>query len=230
MSVDTLTFCRHGRDGVETRPIALRTAVIAGWTGRDPVAREKHIVELMALGVARPATTPIYYRVSASRLTTATQIEAVGENSSGEVEVVLIRDAGKVWVGVGSDHTDRKVETYNVTTSKQMCDKPIAPELWPFDDVSDHWDSLMLRSWIEEGGQRRLYQEGAVSAMLVPDTIVAGFEPNGKLADGTAMFCGTLAARGGIRPSRRFSFELADPIRNRRIAYAYDIVTLPNVG
>jgi Protein of unknown function (DUF2848) len=230
MSVETLTFCRHGRDGVETRPIALRTAVIAGWTGRDPVAREKHIVELMALGVARPATTPIYYRVSASRLTTATQIEAVGENSSGEVEVVLICDAGKVWVGVGSDHTDRKVETYNVTTSKQMCDKPIAPELWPFDDVSDHWDSLMLRSWIEEGGQRRLYQEGAVSAMLVPDTIVAGFEPNGKLADGTAMFCGTLAARGGIRPSRRFSFELADPIRNRRITYAYDIVTLPNVG
>lgn len=230
MSVETLTFRTHGREGVETRPIALRAAVIAGWTGRDPVAREKHIAELMALGVARPATTPIYYRVSASRLTTATQIEAVGENSSGEVEPVLIRDAGKVWIGVGSDHTDRKVETYNVTASKQMCDKPIAPELWPFDDVRDHWDSLIVRSWIEEGGERRLYQEGALAAMLVPDTIVAGFEPNGELADGTAMFCGTLAARGGIRPSSRFSFELADPVRNRRIAYAYDIVTLPNVG
>jgi hypothetical protein len=230
MSVETLTFRMHGREGVETRPIALQAAVVAGWTGRDPVAREKHIAELVALGVARPATTPIYYRVSTSRLTTAPQIEAVGENSSGEVEVVLIRDAGKVWVGVGSDHTDRKVETYNVTVSKQMCDKPIAPDLWPFDDVRDHWDSLMLRSWIEEGGERRLYQEGAMTAMLVPDTIVAGFEPNGELADGTAMFCGTLAARGGIRPSSRFSFELVDPIRNRRIAYAYDIVTLPNVG
>jgi hypothetical protein len=230
MSVETLTFRTHGREGVETRPIALRTAVVAGWTGRDPVAREKHIAELVTLGVARPSTTPIYYRVSASRLTTAPQIEAVGENSSGEVEVVLIRDAGKVWVGVGSDHTDRKVETYNVTISKQVCDKPIAPELWPFDDVRDHWDSLILRSWIEEGGERRLYQEGAVAAMLVPDTIVAGFEPNGELADGTAMFCGTLAARGGIRPSSRFSFELADPILNRNIAYAYDIITLPNVG
>ena len=230
MCVETLTFRTHGRDGVEMRPIALRTAVIAGWTGRDPVAREKHIVELMALGVARPATTPIYYRISASRLTTAAQIEAVGENSSGEVEVVLIREGGKIWVGVGSDHTDRKVETYNVTTSKQICDKPIAPELWPFDDVRDHWDSLILRSWIEEGGERRLYQEGAVAAMLVPDTIVAGFKPKGELADGTAMFCGTLAARGGIRPSSRFSFELTDPIRNRKIAYAYDIVTLPNVG
>lgn len=230
MSVETLTFRTHGREGVETRPIALRTAVVAGWTGRDPVAREKHIAELVTLGVARPSTTPIYYRVSASRLTTAPQIEAVGENSSGEVEVVLIRAAGKVWVGVGSDHTDRKVETYNVTISKQVCDKPIAPELWPFDDVRDHWDSLILRSWIEEGGERRLYQEGAVAAMLVPDTIVAGFEPNGELADGTAMFCGTLAARDGIRPSSRFSFELADPIRNRSIAYAYDIITLPNVG
>jgi hypothetical protein len=230
MSVETLTFRMHGREGIETLPIAVRTAVIAGWTGRDPVAREKHIAELVALGVARPASTPIYYRVSASRLTIAAQIEAVGENSSGEVEVVLIRNAGKVWVGVGSDHTDRKVETYNVTASKQMCDKPIAPELWPFDDVRDHWDSLILRSWIEEGGERRLYQEGTVAAMLVPDTIVSGFEPKGELADGTAMFCGTLAARGGIRPSNRFSFELVDPIRNRRIAYGYDVVTLPNVG
>jgi len=230
MSVETLTFRTHGREGIETCPIALRAAVIAGWTGRDPVAREKHIAELVALGVARPASTPIYYRVSAFRLTTAAQIEAVGENSSGEVEVVLIRNAGKVWVGVGSDHTDRKVETYNVTVSKQMCDKPIAPELWLFDDVCDHWDSLILRSWIEEGRERRLYQEGAVAAMLVPDMIIAGFEPKGELTDGTAMFCGTLAARGGIRPSNRFSFELVDPIRNRRIAYGYDVVTLPNVG
>ena len=230
MSVETLTFRMHGRDGVETRPIALRNAVIAGWTGRDPVAREKHIKELMALGIARPATTPIYYRVSASRLTTAAQIEAIGESSSGEVEPVLIRDAGKVWIGVGSDHTDRKVETYNVTTSKQMCDKPIAPELWPFDDVRDHWDSLILRSWIEEGGERRLYQQGAMAAILPPDTIIAGFAPNGELVDGTAMFCGTFAARGGIRPSSRFSFELMDPVQNRRIAYSYDIVTLPNLG
>lgn len=230
MSVEILTFRTHGREGIEIRPMALRTAVIAGWTGRDPVAREKHIVELETLGVARPASTPIYYRGSTSRLTTANQIEAVGKNSSGEVEVVLIRDGGKVWVGVGSDHTDRKVETYNVTVSKQMCDKPIAPDLWSLDDVRDHWDSLILRSWIEEGGERRLYQEGAVATMLVPDTIVSGFEPNGDLADGTAMFCGTLAVRGGIRPSSRFSFELEDAIRNRSIAYGYDIVTLPNVG
>ena len=166
LSVQTLTFRTH-RDGkIESQPIALRSAVIAGWTGRDPIAREKHIAELEALGVARPKSAPIYYRVAAARLTTSSQIEATGENSSGEVELVLIRDAERLWLGVGSDHTDRKVETYCVTFSKQMCDKPMAPELWAFDDVRDHWDSLELRSWIAEGGEQRLYQEGAAAAML----------------------------------------------------------------
>ena len=64
----------------------------------------------------------------------------VGENSSGEVEFVLVRSEDDLWIGVGSDHTDRTVETYNVTVSKQMCDKPIAPELWCFEDVRDHWE------------------------------------------------------------------------------------------
>jgi hypothetical protein len=228
--VQTLTFRTH-RDGkIESRPIALRSAVIAGWTGRDPVAREKHIVELEALGVARPKTTPIYYRVSAARLTTSPQIEATGENSSGEVEPVLIRDLERLWIGVGSDHTDRKVETYNVTVSKQMCDKPIAPELWDFDEVRDHWDSLMLRSWIAEGGEQRLYQEGSAANMLPPDAIIRGFASGGSLSEGTAMFCGTFAVKGGIRPSKKFSFELFDPVRARRITHAYDIVVLPVEG
>ena len=47
------------QDGTQVRPseVALDQAVIAGWTGRDPIAVEKHIKELEALGVKRPATT-----------------------------------------------------------------------------------------------------------------------------------------------------------------------------
>ena len=37
---------------------------------------------------------------------------------------MLIGWQGRIFVGLGSDHTDRKVETYSVTVSKQMCDKP----------------------------------------------------------------------------------------------------------
>ncbi len=50
-------------------PLTLKIpGVIAGWTGRDPVARDHHIKELEALGIAPPASTPIYYRCSARRL------------------------------------------------------------------------------------------------------------------------------------------------------------------
>lgn len=230
MRVHNLTFRMHSGGKTETGSVALQSAVIAGWTGRDPVAREKHIAELEALGIARPKSTPIYYRVSGSRLTTATEIEVAGAESSGEVELVLIRDEGALWVGIGSDHTDRKVEAYCVTVSKQMCDKPLAPELWAFDDVQAHWDELTLRSWIEEDGERRLYQEGSAAHMLPPEAIISGFAAGGAFPEKTAMFCGTLAAKGGIRPSSRFSFELFDPVRNRRISHAYDIAVLPVEG
>jgi hypothetical protein len=205
--------------------------VIAGWTGRDRAAQEKHIAELERLGVRRPAGTPVYYRVSASRLTLADVIQTPGSDSSGEVEFVIFQLDGALWVGVGSDHTDRKVETYNITVSKQMCDKPVASEIWPFYDVRDHWDALVLRSWEVNGSDQALYQEGSVTAMLHPQDLVANYIQNGYIfADGTAMFGGTLAAIGGIRSANRFEFELEDPVLNRRITHAYDIVTLPVAG
>ena len=210
--------------------LSIDQAVIAGWTGRDPVARDKHIAELEAIGIARPATTPIYYRCSARRLTTADVIEVCGDNSSGEVEFVLIGWQGRVFVGLGSDHTDRKVESYSVTVSKQMCDKPMATELWELDDVIGHWDQLILRAWAWFDGQRTLYQEGTLDAMLpVKKLIELGFGKSG-LPDGCAMFGGTFAAKGGIRPSVRFEFELEDPVLNRKISHAYDVIVLPVRG
>src|SRR5436309_12803381 len=95
--------------------LAIDQAVIAGWTGRDPVARDMHIAELEALGIARPASTPIFYRVAARRLTLADSIEVSGGCSSGEVEFVLIGWQGRVFVGCGSDPADRKVESYSGT-------------------------------------------------------------------------------------------------------------------
>ncbi len=92
---------------------------MAGWTGRDRAAMERHIVEMEAIGVKRPSSLPVFYRCSASRLNTADEIEVTGEDSSGEVEFVLIQSEGNLWVGTGSDQTDRKVESYNITVSKR---------------------------------------------------------------------------------------------------------------
>lgn len=224
-----LTFTIETRNGATPLTLAIDQAVIAGWTGRDPVARDKHIAELEAIGIARPATTPIYYRCSARRLTQEDSIEVCGGNSSGEVEFVLFGWEGRTFVGLGSDHTDRKVEGYSVTVSKQMCDKPIASTLWELEDVIDHWDRLILRSHAWIGGKRERYQEGTLDAMLsVSELLARGFD--GKLPDGCVMFGGTFAAEGGIRPASRFEYELEDPVLKRVIRHAYDVVELPVLG
>jgi hypothetical protein len=225
-----LAFTIDAKDATTPLTLAIDQAVIAGWTGRDPVARDKHIAELEAIGIARPASTPIYYRVAARRLAITDSIEVSGTDSSGEVEFVLIGWQGRIFVGVGSDHTDRKVETYSVTVSKQMCDKPMAPVLWELEDVAGHWDQMILRSYAWIDGARVLYQEGTLDAMLpVADLIARGFGGKG-LPDGCAMFGGTFAANGGIRPASRFEYELEDPVLKRKIGGGYDVIALPVLG
>jgi hypothetical protein len=225
-----LAFTIDAQDTTTPVTMPIDQAVIAGWTGRDPVARDKHIAELEAIGIARPATTPIFYRVAARRLTTADSIEVCGGDSSGEVEFVLIGWQRRIFVGLGSDHTDRKVETYSVTVSKQMCDKVMAPVLWELEDVIGHWDQMILRSFAWIGGARVLYQEGTLDAMLhVEELIHRGFGGQ-KFPDGCAMFGGTFAAKGGIRPADRFEFELEDPVLKRSIKHGYDVIALPVLG
>lgn len=197
--------------------------VIAGWTGRDQAALHKHIRELEALGVKPPKTTPIFYRVAASLLTTAGEIEVSGPDSSGEVEFVLIKEDSGLRVAVGSDHTDRKAETVGVSLSKQLCAKPVSPESWRYDEVKPHWERLVLRSWADG----ELYQEGPVTAMRAPEDLLQRF---GGLRSGWAMFCGTLAAKGGIRPAARFTMELEDPVLKRRLSHEYAIKVLPVEG
>lgn len=213
--------------GGESARAEIHAAIVAGWGGRDREAVEHHIAELETLGVARPSSTPVFYRVSAARVTTDGEIESTPAGS-GEVEAVLLQSAGRLWVGVGSDHTDREVESYGVAVSKELCMKPIAPEFWSHDDVEDHWDQLILRSWIVEGGAEVLYQEGTLASLLRPEDLMKASDP--PLVDGSIMFCGTLAVQGRIRPAERFRYELEDPVRGRSISAAYSVRALPLVS
>ena len=196
--------------------------VIAGWTGRDEAALRKHIKELEEIGVKPPKSTPIFYRVSANLMTQADEIQVSGPDTSGEVEFVLLARPDGLWVTVGSDHTDRKAETVGVSLSKQLCEKPIAREAWRHDEVKPHWEKLVLRAWADG----ELYQEGPVSAMRAPEDLLARY----PLKPGWAMYCGTLAAKGGIRPSQKFDMELEDPVLGRKIRHGYAIRVLPVEG
>jgi Protein of unknown function (DUF2848) len=130
--------------------------VIAGWTRRDVDALVAHIRELEAIVVRRPKSTPMLYRASASSLTSADSIEVVGEYSSGEVEVVVFAPDDGAWVGVGADHTDRKLEPIRVSLSKQVCAKSVEPFLWRLDDVIAYWDRLLLCSYVTIDGPSRI--------------------------------------------------------------------------
>ena len=144
--------------------LAIDQAVIAGWTGRDPVARDKHIAELEAIGIARPASTPIYYRVSARRLTTADSIEVCGGDSSGEVEFVLIGWQGRIFVGSApTTPTARSRPTASRSPSRCATSRS-RPMLWELEDVIGHWDRMILRAWAWIDGARVLYQEGTLDA------------------------------------------------------------------
>jgi hypothetical protein len=200
--------------------------VIAGWTGRDPATVEHHIAELEAIGVARPRTVPCFYRVGANLLTTAEQFDVTGSDSSGEAEFVLLSLSQGLFVGVGSDHTDRKVEAYGVTVSKQMCPKAVSRELWPFATVEDHWDSLILRSWVTRDGKTELYQQGPVSRMLAPRDLMARYS-GGTLPSGWVMYCGTLPLLAPMGGAERFEVELEDPVLSRRLRHAYSTRELP---
>ena len=210
---------------------AIRNLVIAGWTGRNVAALEAHIKELEAIGVKRPKSVPIFYRVARSLLTTENSIEVMADKSSGEVEFVLYALDDGMWVGVGSDHTDRKAETVGVTLSKQLCAKPVGGTLWRYDEVKPHWDKLMLRAHASGGGgARRLYQEGPVTTMRSPEELIRLYTGGDNLAPGTAMFCGTFAVHGGIAYDGTFEMELEDPVLGRKLSHSYRIVSLPDEG
>jgi hypothetical protein len=226
-----LHFSTSGAGSTDVLDVDVSSLVIAGWTGRDAEAMEAHIVELEKLGILRPASTPIFYRGAASLLCQSEAIEVVGNHSSGEVEPIIVSTLDGLWLTVGSDHTDRKVETIGITISKQLCAKPVASNLWRFDNVSDHWDQLIIRSWVTRAGVRTLYQEGTLSKMRHPSDLLRLYGGDDySLPPGTVMFCGTLAVHGDIAPAELFEMELEDPVLKRQIAHSYRPTELPIAG
>lgn len=206
------------------------TLIVAGWTGRDTKALEHHVEELATLGVARPSSMPVFYRTSVDGLTQTTRLEVLGGDTSGEVEPVVLSFDGATWLGVGSDHTDRKLETLGIALSKQICGKVVGKDVWPLTDILLHWDKLVIRSHVVIDGQRVLYQEGPLVNMRTPSDLLSRYDGSTALKSGSAMFCGTVAAIGGIRPASRFEMEIEDPLLGRRISHAYDVIALPVVS
>ena len=149
---------------------------------------------------------------------------------------VLVDDGTRLYLGLGSDHTDRQLETHSVALSKQICAKPVAPVLWPFEEVEAHLDEIHIRSFVRDDADAEWvpYQAGTLASIRPLGELVASSPAASgalRLNAGTAMMCGTFAVlSGGVRPSRYFRMEMVDDRLGRTINHCYEMSALPVIS
>src|SRR5713101_4847210 len=106
---------------------------LAGFTGRDQASVKAHLHELSVLGVDVPTVWPVVYAVTADRVTTDSVIEVLHPETSGELEFVIILKDGRRYIGVASDHTDRRNEKLDIGVAKQLVQRVVSREVWRFE-------------------------------------------------------------------------------------------------
>jgi hypothetical protein len=215
------------RDKAQPLELEINRVYCIGYAGRDQAKVKEHIDELAKIGVSAPPRTPTVYPVSTYLLTSAPTIMPQGKETSGEVEFVLFLQGDKTYVSVGSDQTDRDLEKVSIIKSKQMCEKIVAGQVWDYDDVREHWDSLMLRAWVSDEKGKRLYQDGPATALLpVPDLIKAVKRETDHSLKGAVIYSGTVPTHGGFVFAKTWDLELEDPVLKRKITHRYEVQDL----
>ena len=200
--------------------------VNAGFAARDQELVNKHIQELKKEGVPAPEETPTLYPISPYMITQEGTICALDGRTSGEAEFVLVINDDEVYVAVGSDHTDRDLETVSISKSKQIYPNIISKEVWLLSDIEDLWDSLILRSWVVVGNDHILYQEAQLSALLAPDALLNLVKTRLKDSDlnGLAIYSGTISTLSGkLVFGQGFEVELLNPLNQMRLTCSYKI-------
>lgn len=176
------------------------------------------------IAIAFDVPAPRVYPIAAEALTTSTDVGVHGPHTSGEAEIVAVRHDGELYVGVGSDHTDRDLERTSILWSKQVCPDILAPELWPWPEVSDHWDDCTLE--LDVDGEP--YQRLPAGMFLLPGDLLMAVQDRTQAPEsGLWVFGGTGATIG-----RRLAFghswvlRLSDPRLRRTIEHGYQVTNL----
>jgi 4-hydroxyphenylacetate 3-monooxygenase len=176
---------------LECSDLAAVPLFVAGYTGRDQAAVRAHIEELQAIGIAPPPECPMYYHLPSDLLTQASDLPepSAADFTSGEVEPVYVHYHGNSYIGIGSDHTDRQLESEDVKLSKEKCSKPIGDffiQVPDFDTANiDAWKATTVIDGIP-------YQEGYFSSLLTPGKVIAGLLPHLDGQDDYVCFGGTI--------------------------------------
>ncbi|MCW2900509.1 MAG: uncharacterized protein JWO67_2774 [Streptosporangiaceae bacterium] len=195
--------------------------IVAGYTGRDEEAVAAHIAELAAIGVPPPPTVPTFYDLDPALLTTEPVVSVGSDDTSGEVEPVIIRHGGRHYLGIGSDHTDREIEKTDISSSKAACPKPLGEVILPLpDDLAGFdWDAITAGSEVDG----RPYQSGTLAALRSPDDLLKRLAVALPDTDGdVVVFGGTFPLLTGefvFGTSWRLQFRLGD---GTSLTHAYE--------
>jgi hypothetical protein len=163
--------------------------IVAGYTGRDGKAVQAHIDELARIGIKPPPHVPMFYALDSRVLTVDRAVAVAGARTSGEVEPVLVLSDGRVYLGVGSDHTDRELETRSIADAKAAAPKPIGSSVVPMTTVQGRWDEIAVACRLDGSP----YQDGRLSALTTPERLLDKLAMTGVDLTGDAViFCGTL--------------------------------------
>jgi 2-keto-4-pentenoate hydratase/2-oxohepta-3-ene-1,7-dioic acid hydratase in catechol pathway len=221
----TLDVTVVAKDGSSAaRKLTVRRSYNLGSATRDAGEAVHHQEEVAKSGVriAFDIPAPRIYPIAPWALTTEDAVGVLGPRTSGEVEIVIVVDEdGEVLVGVGSDHTDRDLERMSILWSKQSCPNVLAPVLWRWADVKDHWDSCEL--WCDLDGEP--YQRCGVAIFRDPEELIALVRERAEVPEaGFMIFCGTyVSVTGSLAFGERWTFGLVDPILDRRIEHSYTV-------
>jgi len=176
--------------------VARAPVVVGGYTGRDELAVRHHIDELARIGVAPPMNVPEFYPVPAGAVTFAAEVDVDTQHTSGEVEPVLLRLGGELYLTLGSDHTDRKAEAdVGVAESKQRCPKPLSGQglRCTAAELDTAWDEVRLSAHVDG----RSYQAGHCAALRpLTETLCLYTERTGGTEDDLVLFGGTVPLLG----------------------------------
>lgn len=203
--------------------------VNAGYVGRNQEDVRRHIEELAAKGIPGPKRTPVLFPVVPRQILLDEQIEVYGNDTSGEVEyVLLIKDENTIYVGLGSDHTDRHLEETDIPRSKPICPNVICRSVWPLEEIEKHWDQLIIKADVVKDGQQTAYQEGKLELIMDPATLMDFMrgEIGGPLRD-MVIYSGTIGLiTGEFVSGEKFKAALDDPVLGRGLSLEYGVLPL----
>lgn len=224
--VADLTLVVEGLSEKRGIHLSVKKLILCTYSGRNIEIVKKHIKEAGQEGIPPPAEIPQFYFLTPNILTTDNIINCDSTNTSGEIEYVIILHGNEIYIGVGSDHTDRMLETKNVEESKEACPKPISKEVWAYRDVKDHWDECILRCEVAENNSWRVYQEGKVELLLSVEDILSKLSNKYQISgeEDIVIFSGTIpTVAGKIEYLPKYKMGLVDPILDRKLELKYTL-------